>query len=132
MAKLRKQLKRVVTDAVRMSFSGGRIDEQKITKVIKMLKSLPLSDAIVTLSAYQNVIARELARTTLLIESAASLSGIEIDQIKVRLDQEFAIDRVEDKLDSSLMGGVKIKIGDYIYEDSIKSRINQVKEVLIA
>ncbi len=131
MAKLRKKLKKIVSEGFKLSFTNGTLDEVKVINVVGELRAMPQSDAIVALSAYQHAISRELARTTLQIESAQALSSNEVEQLQQKLQDEFVIERTEVKLDSSLVGGLKLKIGDYIYEDSIKSRIQQVKEVLL-
>ncbi len=111
---------------VERSFVKGRADEEFIAKVIASLKKLNIAESLETLSLYQKGLKRKIAENTLVVESAVVLSQSELNSIQKMLKREvFAI---EQKLNTSLLGGLRIRIGDEFLDFSLKSKINQVKE----
>lgn len=130
--KINKQLKQVVNMALDDSFVKGKLNEKNAQKVIKLFKAQPRSEAIALLTNYLRGIKQRLERVTMVVESPTSLSTSEMNKIKTKFGSQFSILNSQFNLNPSLLGGLRVKIGDYIFEDSIKSRINQVKEAVLS
>lgn len=67
------------------------------------------------------------------IISAAPLEDAQIDSIKeiyMKMYKKNAV-KAELQIDKSLIGGVKIQIGDRVIDDSIKARLMNLKEMMI-
>lgn len=123
-----KQLLSLIDQVVRSSFINERLNEPKVFNFIKIFKTLPKADAIFALLEYSKRIKRELNRTTLEIESAIPLSPQQVKEITTALKADFKINQVKFITNLSLLGGIKIRIGDQIFDDSIINRIEQLKE----
>lgn len=69
----------------------------------------------------------------LLITSASPLTGLQIDRIKSKYSQEYKASAVnaEVQLDKTLIGGVKVKIGDRVIDSSIKGRLEALKQLTV-
>ncbi len=67
------------------------------------------------------------------IFSASDLDKSQIDRIKVKYGKlHNALEvKAEIKVDKTLIGGVKVKIGDKVIDDSLKGRLESLKELLL-
>lgn len=129
--KLDKRLKKTVTLLVNSSFDEqGVLNEKKVLTFAKSLRSLTKPKAITALSYYLSGIKRGISKTTLEIESPSSLSATSIKEIKTKIQKDFPVNQVNTKLNSSLFGGIRIKIGDVVFDDSVSRKIAQVKGVI--
>lgn len=125
-----KRLLNLVHKAIEASFEHGRINEKKVKEFLKTLKLLPRYFAIFALSEYLKGIKRELAKTTLEVEAAIPLTKAQLLKVTQSLSSTYYILQTTYALNLSLLGGVKIKIGDTVYDGSLKERIGEVKEAI--
>jgi F-type H+-transporting ATPase subunit delta len=119
-----KKLQNEINKLVERSFMNGKADEKFIAKVIATLKKLSLAESLETLQLYQKGLKRKIEENTLVVESAVKLSSTELKMIEKMIKREVIA--VEQKINSSLLGGLRIKIGDEFLDFSLKSKINQV------
>ena len=126
-----KLIKKQAIKAAEVSFLGGKLREDVARKFIKAFKGLPLNESVLTLNHYMKALRMGLNKTTLTIESVVSITKSEIKELENTLGRQYKILQTREELNSSLLGGVKVRIGDVIFDNSIKSRISQVKEALI-
>jgi len=70
---------------------------------------------------------------SLKISSAVQLDELQIDKIKDKYKKIYNKDRVTTvvEIDSSLIGGIRVKIGDRVEDFSVKSRLDSLKNLLI-
>lgn len=128
--KIPKQLRKVVEQAVKNSAEDGKIMENQVKKYVTAFKKLSRSEAVAALSLYLKGIKRILGQHTLVVESAEKPSFHQVQMIKKTLNTKYIIHNTKLQLNPSLLGGIRVKIGDTIFEDSIRSRINQIKGVI--
>jgi F-type H+-transporting ATPase subunit delta len=84
---------------------------------------------------YQQFIRLALERANILevkIISAVPLEDRQIEAIKEKFGKMFNASAVKEiiTVDSSLIGGVKVIIGDKVFDGSIKGRIDSLKELV--
>ncbi|MFA5933307.1 MAG: F0F1 ATP synthase subunit delta [Microgenomates group bacterium] len=126
-----KRLKNLIEKLVIDSFSPkGELKDVKINENIKTLKKLPSTDAIQALTLYQRGLKREINKTALEIASPTKLSSAEEKKITAVARKTFYITSVKTVLDSSLLGGLRIKIGDVVFDDTVKNKIEQMKGMI--
>lgn len=128
--KTRKQIESIVDKGVKACFKDGKLLEKKALGFVNLFKAQPRMEAIKLLSKFLIRMRVALNSTILIVESTIPLSKKQKDIIKRKLSLRFTITNSEFKLNSQLLGGLRIKVGDYIYDDSIRSRIYQVKEAI--
>ena len=126
-----KSIKKQAVKAAELSFKSGKLDETVAKKFVKSFKALPLSEAVISLNYFLQALRRELGKTTLTIESVVKVPKSEIQSLETGFKRQFQILQTNEGLNPSLLGGIKVRIGDVIFDDSLKSRINQVKEALV-
>lgn len=128
--KTKKQIKDLVNKVIGVSFKDGKLLEKKVLNFVNLFKSQPKTEAIELLTEYLKRLRIMINANTLVIESVTSLSQKQKDIIKKKFSSQFTIINTEFKLNPSLLGGLKVKIGDHIYEDSIMSRVKQIGEAI--
>ncbi len=128
--KIRKQLQKTVNKLVDLSFKEGRILETQVTKSIKILKSLPKSEAIQALSEYLKSLKRKEREHTLYIETTIALSPIQVNRMKKIIEKKVKITKVSVNINPEILGGFKLRIGDEIWDESVAGKIQQVKETI--
>lgn len=130
--KKNRRLIKLIQRLLKESFISGRQNSRKVVKHIKALKKLSTPEAIFALEQYLKGLKQLISKNTLVIESANKLSSKDIEQIKKRIKKNYQYSLSEVKINPSLLGGIRIKIGDLILEDSYLSRIDQLKGVIIS
>jgi F-type H+-transporting ATPase subunit delta len=67
------------------------------------------------------------------VYSAAGLDESQVERIKDKYKKLYNASTVkaEVRVDTALIGGVKVKIGDKVIDDSLKGRLESLKELLI-
>lgn len=132
MPKLNKRLRQLVNKMVDSSLDkSGSVNNKKAMSFVSTLKKLPHSQAILSLMEYSKGIQREINKTTLTVESPIKLSSSLQKTIAKSLSSDHQISKTLFVLNPSLLGGVKIKIGDTLIDDSLKERSNQLKERIV-
>lgn len=120
----------LVPYGTRQSFEKGKLNESKAKGFIETFKKLNLSEAIFCLETYQKLLKQELSKSQAIVSSASKLSRDEQNKISKRLNTAYFILNTNFQIDPSLLGGIKVKIGDTIFDDTVKSKINTVKEAI--
>lgn len=126
--KVDKNLKKIINRLVLISFdTKGQLLEKKANEYTKALKSLNGSQGILALSEYLKGMKREINKTTLEIETAVPLSAAQIKEIVGSFKGNLVISEVKTTLNEGLFGGIRVKIGDMVYDDSVSQKIYQLK-----
>ena len=126
--KISKQLKKQIDLAVRASFKDSKLDEKKALEFTKLFKQLP--ESVLALSAYLKGIKRELGKTTLTIESSVELSSSEVKEIADKLKKQYTIYNIQHTTNPSLLGGLRVKIGDMVLDDSVEAKIKEIRSAI--
>lgn len=128
--KRQKRLERLVDKAILASFSENRLIGSQVVKFVAGFKKLPLSEALYSLSYYLKGLKRELNKRTVLIETATPLSLGEAQKIATKFGYKDT--PVQTRINPEVLGGLRVIVGDHIYDYSIKGKVNQVKEAIYA
>lgn len=130
---IKKQLQKTVRKLVDLSFKEGRMSEIQVTRSVKLLKALPKSEAVQALVEYLKNLKRKEREHTMYIETIVPLSPTQIKRMKKiveRTDRQIKITRVLIKINPEILGGIKLRVGDEILDESVLGKINQVKEAI--
>ena len=126
-----KFIKKQAIKAAQLSFKEGKLDDAFAHKFIRAFKGLPLSESILTLNHYMKALRSEINKTTLTVESVVSIPKADVKELENVLGKQYKVLQVKEELNPSILGGIKVRIGDVIFDNSIKSKINQVKDALV-
>jgi F-type H+-transporting ATPase subunit delta len=92
---------------------------------------LDLLRAIV--EAYRELRDEKAGRVQVMVRSAVPLPGNQRERLIQELRETFQKEPViETQLDPDLLGGVVVRVGDWVYDQSVKSRLEDIRNQLIA
>lgn len=129
--KLNKQLIKAIQKLIKASFDkDGKLVEENVKKSVQILKSLPSITTIEALSVYLRGVKQEIKKFTLNVETAYPLKKSELDKIAQMVKEEYSVQEVNNMVDSSVLGGMRVKIGDVVYDDTVGRKIVQMKEAV--
>ncbi|MBI4036070.1 F0F1 ATP synthase subunit delta [Candidatus Daviesbacteria bacterium] len=125
-----KQLLKIIHKLTESSFIDGRLIEKEVVKTIKILKSLPTSQSIFALSEYLKGLKRTEREHTMYIETSIPLSTSQVKRAKKIIEKKVKITKVLVSINPEILGGFKLKIGDETWDESVRGKIDQVKEAI--
>jgi|ERR1700726_2286831 F-type H+-transporting ATPase subunit delta len=126
-----KEARKVSRELFRHSFTSGKLDEEKISNMVQTVLETRPRRYVDVLKDYQRLLQLETDKRHAVIESAIPLNRSLGDQIVANLRARYGEDlTTEFRTNPELLGGLKIKIGNDVWDGSIKSRLNQLQEQL--
>ncbi|MBI2011528.1 F0F1 ATP synthase subunit delta [Candidatus Daviesbacteria bacterium] len=126
MIKKNKRLLNLVRKAVDASFKDGKLQEKKAKDLIVDFKKLDKAQAIFALKEYLRGLKRMVNKNTLIVESAISLSSPDLSKIKKEISKDFKVSQTKQVINLTILGGIKVKLGDVILDNSLISKIKEV------
>jgi F-type H+-transporting ATPase subunit delta len=126
-----KEARKVSRQLYRHSFTSGKLDEEKISNMVQTVLATRPRRYLDVLKDYQRLLQLETDRRHAVIESATPLNRSLGDQILANLRARYGEDlTTEFRTNPELLGGLKIKIGNDVWDGSVKSRLSQLQEQL--
>jgi F0F1-type ATP synthase delta subunit len=127
--KKNKKLDKIITQAVEASIKNGAIDQTKVTQFTKNFKSFSLEDAVYSLKKYQKGLQNFISQHTMTIFAATELPKETLTKIKnsYNSNSKLEIRNLKFELDSSLLAGFKFKIGDSVFDNSLRNSLENLK-----
>jgi F-type H+-transporting ATPase subunit delta len=129
--KVTKEARKVSRLMLRNSFTSGKIDEEKISHMIHSVLAAKPRHYVDMLKDYQRLLHLEAEKRRAVIESATPLNRSLGDRIVENLKARYGDDlTTEFRTNPELLGGLRIKIGNDVWDGSVKSRLSQLQEQL--
>jgi F-type H+-transporting ATPase subunit delta len=107
----------------------GVITEAQVEQVLAGLKSAKPRGLLGIFKTYLNFLRRELAAQTAVVASPGELSAATLEQIATAFSARY--DRpvqAQAKHDPSLIAGVRVRVGDDVYDASVAGRLRRLAE----
>jgi F-type H+-transporting ATPase subunit delta len=80
---------------------------------------------------FARVVDRRLGQTRVHVTSAYSLSDVNTDRLKTALNKILGKTiLIDTEVDESLIGGVMLRIGDLVADDTIRNRLDILKRTI--
>jgi len=126
-----KDARKVSRQLFRHSFTAGKLDEEKISQMVQTVLATKPRRYVDVLKDYQRLLHLEAEKRHAVIESASPLNRSLGDRIVANLKVRYGEDlTTEFRTNPELLGGLRIKIGNDVWDGSVKSRLNQLQEQL--
>jgi F-type H+-transporting ATPase subunit delta len=108
---------------------SGAVSEAKVGEVLAGLKQVEVRNTVATLKAYLGYLRREIALQTAVVSTPAGLSADALKAIEVKYSAIYGrpISAVTQQ-DSSLIAGVRVRVGDDLYDASVAGRLQRLAE----
>jgi F-type H+-transporting ATPase subunit delta len=129
--KLDKDSRKLTKQLFQSSFSGGRLDEKKVSAAAKIVVTNKPRNFLGILKEYQRLVRMEVAKHHAVIESATALDKKTGDQLLANLRTKYGNDlTTEFKVSPELLGGLRIKIGSDVFDSSVRERLARLETQL--
>ena len=129
--KTRKEARKISREMFRHSFTSSKLDEEKITEMVQSVIARKPRHYVDVLKDYQHLLHLEVEKRRAVIESATPLNRSVGDQIVANLRARYGEDlTTEFRTNPELLGGLRIKIGNDVWDGSVKNRLNQLQQQL--
>jgi F-type H+-transporting ATPase subunit delta len=126
-----KEARKVSRELFRHSFTSGKLDEEKISNMVQTVLATRPRRYLDVLKDYQRLLQLETDKRHAVIESATPLNRSLGDHIVANLKTRYGEDlTTEFRTNPELLGGLKIKIGNDVWDGSVKNRLSQLQEQL--
>jgi F-type H+-transporting ATPase subunit delta len=126
-----KEARKVSRQMFRHSFTLGKLDEEKISNMVQTVLATKPRRYVDVLKDYQRLLHLEVEKRHAVIESATPLNRSLGDRIVANLRARYGEDlTTEFRTNPELLGGLRIKIGDDVWDGSVRNRLNQLQEQL--
>src|SRR4030095_5924836 len=130
--KLSKEARKASKTLFLGSFSNGKLDVAKVRTVAKNPTDKKPRQYLEILEGYQRYVRLELAKRYVLIESATDLDSGTRDKLSDALKAKYGDDlTTEFRVSPELIGGLRIKIGSDVWDNTIQNRIARLEDELI-
>jgi F-type H+-transporting ATPase subunit delta len=130
--KISKEARKVSREMFRHSFTSNKLDEEKISEMVQSVIAKKPRHFVDMLKDYQRLLKLEVDKRHAVIESATPLNRSIGDQIVSNLKARYGEDlTIEFRTNPELLGGLRIKVGNDVWDGSVKNRLNQLQEQLL-
>lgn len=115
---------------VELSREGsGVVTEAKVGEVLAGLKQAEVRHRLLVLRTYLKYLRREVAAQTAVISTPGALDASSLEAIASKFTALYGRPiHAEVKADSSLIAGVRVRVGDDVYDASVAGRLQRLAE----
>ena len=124
-----KKILQLAKNLVELSREDGVVTEPRVSEVLKGLKQAELRRKLLVLKTYLYYIRRAVAEQTAVVSTPVALSPEALSAIESNYSKVYdrRISAVT-KDDPSLIAGVRIRVGDDVYDASVAGRLKRFAE----
>ena len=118
-----KRISATVKLLIKNSLNNGQVDVKKAANIVKALMHSKIPNLLNVLRLYKKRLQIQISKEEVYIETATKLSGMEKDILG-----KTGAKRIIYKLNPQMIAGIKIKHGDWVWEESLDSKLTQITQ----
>ncbi|MCC6414940.1 MAG: F0F1 ATP synthase subunit delta [Opitutaceae bacterium] len=127
MAASSKAAQQLARQLFNLSLVNGAVSAAQVEGVLAYLEKHPPANPLAVLRAYQRLIARELAKSEAVVEHAGSVNEGILRSLEGAFTQKYKRQVTTKAVhNAELIAGLRLRIGDDIYEASIAGQLEQL------
>ena len=114
---------------VELSKDNGVVTESKVVEVLSGLQQVQHRHHLTVLKTFLNYLRREVALQTAVVSTPAGLSDDALAAIEAQFSRLYnrPVNAVTQQ-DTSLIAGVRVRVGDDVYDASVAGRLQRLAE----
>lgn len=131
MASNLKKAQQTARQFFRLSLVEGLLSPERVAGVLEYIEAHPLENSLQVLKAYHRLIAAEVAKGQAVVEHAGSVDNAILKTIAASLSKQYnrPVTAVA-KANPSLIAGLRVRVGDDVYESSVAGRLQALSSAL--
>ena len=131
--KVSKDALRNARQFMRLTLRNGTVDLGAAKTIVDKVIADKPRNYLGILTAYQRLLRLELDKRHAIVESASELSGSEQATVTADLQLRHGSDTTtEFRTNPELLGGIRVKLGSTVWDGSIKSRLESLRDKVLA
>ena len=108
---------------------NGALDEARVRQAVTLLIEKKPRGYFGTLQELQRLVKLDVNSRSARVESSVALSEAQQQEVRASLGRLKGADvEVEFAEDADLIGGMRVKLGDDVYDGSVKTRLSRLAE----
>lgn len=113
----------------RLCQAGGRLDEQKLALAVRKIATEKPRDYRGILTGLKRLVRLEIERRQVVVESAQPLDAATQQRVAANLTAKYGPDlSFEYRINPELLGGLKVRVGNDVWDGSVKGRLARLAE----
>jgi len=126
--KAKKTIRRRARQLFRLCLVDGVLDEGRARQVAQAVAASSRRGALAILSDFRRLVKLDRDRHTALVQSAVALDGDLRVEVTVNLKNLYGanLDTLFEQ-DAQLIGGMRIRVGSDVYDNSVKARLAAIE-----
>ena len=129
--KISKQARRDAKQLFNVCKVSGVLDEGRVRQTVSVVIEKKPRGFVGILSHFQRLVKLDIERRSAHIESAVVASDALQSSVKANLAQRYGQGlNVTFAVNSSLIGGLRVKVGSDVYDGSVKARLAELEAAM--
>ncbi len=129
--KLTKDARKLSRDLFRTSFTGSKLDPEKVRIISRSIAQRKPRHYVGILKDYQRRLRLEVEKHHALIETATQLDPKTREELEATLRSKYGPDlSTEFRIAPELIGGLRIKLGSNVWDSTVRSRLGRLETQL--
>jgi len=126
---VKQQIRDLAKRLVELSLKNGEVSVDKVRETLQYLAANPPRKYKALLRLYQRGIEKEISNYTARVEHAGPISESAITVIRESLENAYGRSiQMETNENPGLIAGLRVSLGDDVYEDSAEFRLTPLAE----
>jgi len=124
-----QKITKLAKKLVELSKDNGVVTEAKVGEVLAGLKQVQHRHHLTVLKTFLGYLRREIALQTAVVATPAALSSDALKAIEAKFTKLYGrpVSAVTQQ-DTSLIAGVRVRLGDDVYDASVAGRLQRLAE----
>jgi len=127
--KISKQARRDAKQLVQSCRVNGLLEDAKVRQAVQQVIAGQPRGYVAILSHFQRLVKLDLDRRAARIESAVPLTAAQQNDVTANLARRYGSGlNFLFSHNPALLGGMRVKVGSDVYDDSVQARLNFLRE----
>ena len=124
MSALSRSAQQLARQLFKLSLEDGAVSPERVAGVLDYVEKHRPANPLIVLRAYQRLVAAELSRGQAVVEHAGPISEPVLQRLASALIQKYRRPiTASSRSNPALIAGLRVHIGDDVYESSIASQL---------
>jgi len=129
--KLNKEIRQVSRKMLQASFTDGQLDPGRISALVDSLVTRKPRNYVDALKNYKRLLRLELEKRHATIETASQVDSAVRSEIEANLKSKYGNDlSTEFHVAPELLGGMRIRVGNDVWDGSVRNRLQRLQHEL--
>jgi F-type H+-transporting ATPase subunit delta len=129
--KLNKEIRQLSRKMLQASFTDGQLDRGRISSLVDSVIAQKRRNYIDVLKNYKRLLRLELEKRQATVETSSEVDATVRSEIVANLKSKYGNDlSTEFHIDPQLLGGMRIRVGNDVWDGSVRNRLERLQHEL--